>query len=136
MIKKLILLTVSVAAVIILLLNVFHSIGAEKPLYTNITLSEYQKKISDLENFSIYIYATSCRACQTFKPIVNEVLKNKPNVVYALNLDKNQNRDLSFLKEQNISLTPTMVNYEKGKEIAKKEGVLSETELKNFLNLN
>ncbi|MEK3877481.1 thioredoxin family protein [Paenibacillus sp. FSL M7-0420] len=136
MIKKFILLTVSVAAIFFLLLNIFHSIGADKPLYTNITLSEYQKKISENENFSIYIYATSCRACQTFKPIVNKVLKNNLNVIYALNLDINQNRDLSFLKEQNISLTPTIVIYENGEEIAKKEGVQSETELRNLLNLN
>ncbi|MNO28305.1 thioredoxin 2 [compost metagenome] len=134
MTKKIIILAISIFSITLLLINIFHSVNSDEPIYRNISLAEYQRKIKDHEDFSMYIYATSCRACQAFKPIINKVLKNTDKIVFALNIDEDQNRDISFLKEQSISLTPTTINYKNGKMIKKEEGVQTEKEFENFLN--
>ncbi|MGR5969477.1 thioredoxin family protein [Bacillus paranthracis] len=108
----------------------------KKPLYTKISLQQYKDEIKSKDEFVIYIYKTSCPGCEQMKPIVNKIIKEENINLIAMNVEEDKNLDVSFLKEQKITKTPTWLHYKNGKEIARLEEVQSETILKNFLKYN
>lgn len=102
--------------------------------YTSLTMKEFQKKINSKEDFKIYLYKTSCPACQSFKPILDETLKEEKTQVFAINMEIKENMDTSFLKNQNIKQIPILIEYKNGKEIERLEGIQSKKYLKDFIN--
>ncbi|TKH96152.1 thioredoxin family protein [Bacillus cereus] len=112
---------------------IFTSKDLEKPSYKNIDIKEYKDKIHSKDNFYIYVYKTSCTACQTTKPFLNEVIKEDKKKIFAINMESEENMDIEFLKKNNIQKTPTLLNYKNGEEINRIEGVQSKAELKSFL---
>ncbi|WP_339266094.1 thioredoxin family protein [Paenibacillus sp. FSL K6-1330] len=134
MTKKVLFLITSVAIVLLISSYILKTIKGDEPLYNNIDLSELQQKIENNEDFIIYIYGNSCRACQNFKPIINRVITTQKINLLALNVDEEKNRNINFLKENSISKTPTLLNYKKGGIHKKMEGIISEKEFEDFLN--
>ncbi|HDR8053353.1 TPA: thioredoxin, partial [Bacillus cereus] len=66
---------------------IFTSKDLEKPSYKNIDIKEYKDKIHSKDNFYIYVYKTSCTACQTTKPFLNEVIKEDKKKIFAINME-------------------------------------------------
>jgi len=112
---------------------IFTSKDLDKPDYTNINMKEYKNKLNAKDNFYIYVYKTSCTACQTTKPFLNEVIKEEEIKVFAINMESDENMDIDFLKNENIQKTPTLLHYKKGEEINRVEGLQSKAGLKKFL---
>lgn len=112
---------------------IFTSKDLDKPNYTNIDMKEYKGKINSKDNFYIYVYKTSCTACQTTKPSLNEVIKEDKKKVFAINMESEENMDIEFLKKNNIQKTPTLLKYKNGEEMNRVEGIQSKSELKSFL---
>ncbi|WP_088013373.1 thioredoxin family protein [Gottfriedia acidiceleris] len=109
------------------------SSSLDKPLYKNISLKQYEDKIKSNSEFVIYIHKTSCPGCAQMKPIVNKIIKEDHIKLIAMNVEEDKNFDISFLKDQNLTKTPTFLHYKNGKELARLEGVQSEKVLKKFL---
>lgn len=133
--KKWFVFSIALTFSIISVFIVFQTTRADKPLYTDVSISEYNTKIEEKESFIMYVYSTSCTACQTFKPVLNNVIDNQEVEVLGFDVNNSQNRNIPFLKEKNLKETPTLVIYEKGEEQSRKVGYLSEKELITFLDL-
>lgn|GEM_PF-2353259 len=123
-------LVLSVCLVGFLILN---SNSLEKPLYKQTTLKEFKGNLKSKKTFFIYVHKTSCSACQQMKPTINEVIKEHKVEWRAINVEYKQNFDLSFLKEQKIDKTPTLIFYKDGIEKNRLEGVQSKNEIINLL---
>lgn len=107
---------------------------ADKPLYTSISIEDYKGKLEKKDSFVMYVYSTSCPACQSFKPVLNEVIKEHKSKVLALNTAVKENNDPTFFKENNIQHTPTLIIYKDGVKQDVKVGYQSKKELISFLN--
>lgn len=133
--KKLVI--VIFAIIILSVISFFYIINpksSDNNGYTSLTMKEFQKKINAKEDFKIYLYKTSCPACQNFKPLLDETLKEEKTQVFSINMEIKENMDASFLKNQNIKQIPILINYKNGKEIERLEGIQSKKYLKDFIN--
>lgn len=69
----------------------------------------------------------ACSSCQEYKPIMEEAIEKTKQTVYYMDTDNSKNS--AFLKENNITVTPTILIVENG-EMKRLEGSreLKETE--------
>lgn len=81
--------------------------------YKDITLDEYETKISDKDSFVLFIYSNTCSACKAFKPVLNGVIKERHLIIYGLEYGLITS-DSSISK---IKYTPTIIIYDKGERI-------------------
>ncbi|MDA2479763.1 thioredoxin family protein [Bacillus thuringiensis] len=133
MTKKVFLASLVIILSVCIVFFVSNSKSLDTPDYTNITMKELQKKIDSKDNFKVYVYKTSCSACQTMKPIMNEVIREEKIDILAFNIESESSIDFSFLEGQNIDKTPTLLQYKSGEEVARLEGLQSKQELKKFM---
>lgn len=131
--KKIILISITSILIGIIGIFIFTSNSMQKPLYQQTSLKDYKSKLSAKETFVIYIHKTSCSACQQLKPTINEVIKENDLKWLAINVEDQQNFDLSFLKENDISKTPTLIYYKDGIENQRLEGIQSKEKIINLL---
>ncbi|MCV9899778.1 thioredoxin family protein [Exiguobacterium sp. N5] len=131
--KKWILISVLIISVFVIGFFVINTESMEKPLYEQTTLKDYKTMITAKETFFVYVYKTSCPACQQMKPTINEVIENNKVDWRAVNVEYEQNFDLSFLKEHKIDKTPTIIFYKNGIEQHRLEGLQSKKEIINSL---
>ncbi|MCU5606885.1 thioredoxin family protein [Bacillus thuringiensis] len=115
---------------------IFKSNDSEKPMYTKINIEEYKKHLKNDDEFTIYVFKTSCPGCQQMKPVINKIIKENNIKLLAMNLEEDKNLDVSFLEEQKIPKTPTWVRYKNGKEVERLEGIQPENTLKKFMKNN
>ncbi|MEO2222682.1 thioredoxin family protein [Priestia megaterium] len=115
------------------LVFVFSSTGQDKPLYTNIDLKEYEKNVQSKDKFLVYVYQTSCPACQKTRPVLNKLIEEKNTKVLAINVEDEKNFDTAFLKEYKLNKTPAFVYYEHGEEKERLVGFHSASELEKFI---
>ncbi|MGX1195723.1 thioredoxin family protein [Metabacillus sp. SLBN-84] len=131
--KKIIVVGVSLTLSIFIIALVISNITEDKPLYNNISTNEYEKNLKKKNTFISYIYATSCPACQEFKPVLNNVIQEEDVEIHAVNLDVEDNRDRELYDSKNIMETPTLLCYENGIEKKRNVGYMSEKKLKSFI---
>lgn len=131
--KKWILISVLMISVFIIGFFVLNTESMEKPLYEQTALKDYKTMLISKETFFIYVHKTSCPACQQMKPAINEVIEENRVNWRAINVEYEQNFDLSFLKEQKIDKTPTIIFYKNGIEQHRLEGLQSKKEIINSL---
>ncbi|MGM0890712.1 MAG: thioredoxin family protein [Bacillota bacterium] len=131
--KKKITLIMIVLFLIVTSYVFFQNKAEAKDEYKDINISEFQNKINKQGDFSIYIYSTSCATCKEFKRTLNSVIKEENANVIALDVSNNSNKDMVFLKKQNLVVTPTLVVYKDGAENKRIEGNIPHKELKEFL---
>ncbi|TCW40591.1 putative bacteriocin transport accessory protein [Laceyella sacchari] len=131
--RKYIVLSLLLITSVAIVFMIFNSKNLEKPLYEKVTLATLKKQIKSNDTLTVYIYKTSCPACQQMKPILNKIIKEKNINIKALNTEENGNYDLSYFKDNKISKTPTIIHYKNGKEVSRIEGFHSEKETAEFL---
>lgn len=132
--KKTILISLlTITCLTTVLLLIFY-ISNDKNEYENITISEFEKKVKNTDILKVYVYKTECNACQSFRPIINKVVKDKHVKLYAINIGDKENNSYDFFEKYNIQVTPTMMIYKNGKLIKSHEGVQSEEMLTDFLH--
>lgn len=77
-------------------------------------------------------YADWCGPCQMMKPIIEEFKKAYPDIkVKAINIDEEDDKAEEF----EVSTIPCIVVMKDGKEVARKEGVLSLKKLEKLAGL-
>lgn len=107
--------------------------GSSSNEYKDISLTEYKEKLDKKESFIVYIYSTSCEACERFSPILNEKIKEHRLEVLSLNVLEEKNKDTKFFKKQNLKFTPTIIFYENGVEKDRRIANISKDGLEEFL---
>lgn len=93
---------------------------------------DYQTLINQNTLVLIDFFAEWCGPCLKLMPIIKKVSEIKKNIYFCkINVD-----DYNFLlpKYKVVSL-PTLIFYQNGKEIKRKNGFCYESELLNFLDI-
>lgn len=80
----------------------------------------------------IDFYATWCGPCQMLGPILKEVKDQLGDRVSIIKVDVDKNQELAAM--QQVRSVPTMLLFQKGKQLWRQSGVLSKEEIiKNIL---
>ncbi len=110
---------------------------AEKPLEgsTNepqMTMEQYVAEISADKMVLVDFGATWCPPCVKMAPVIDELQNNKDLKFRLIKIDAGTH--INLMKEMNIEPIPLFIIYKKGKEIWRKEGIVSREEFLAQLN--
>ncbi len=85
--------------------------------------------VKDLpENGLVDFYATWCTPCATMEPILNNLIEDGIEVI-KVNIDEDENLSKYF----QVTLVPTYISIEDGKEKQRLVGAVSEAKLRSIL---
>lgn len=110
---------------------------AEKPLEgsTNepqMTMEQYVAAISADKMVLVDFGAAWCPPCVKMAPVIDELQNNKDLKFRLIKVDAGIHTNL--MKEMNIEPIPLFIIYKKGKEVWRKEGIVSREEFLEQLN--
>lgn len=110
-------------------------IGGGKAFYTNLksklTLADYRKIIAESNTVLVDIGSRFCSACQKVKPVLETLRTQYGSNLKIIEIDLEESPQvIADLKE--IKVFPTLLLYQNGKIILKKEGA---NDLKNNIDL-
>ncbi|MDD3341787.1 MAG: thioredoxin domain-containing protein [Bacilli bacterium] len=92
-------------------------LGCTKTTYKEISMKELNTMIDTKESFALFIGATSCSHCDTYKGTLKKVIKDYDVEVYYIDIDNLSADENSTLKSiASYTGTPTTVFIENGKE--------------------
>ncbi len=121
--KRKVLLLANVILVIISILGIYNvskKIGYEKNYYIQISSNEFKKEIKK-DNLLVYFYKKDCNACSLLKKDLNNIIKKDKLTVYAVDIMKNDNDGILY-NYVDIKYTPTIIRFQKSKEVKRIEG--------------
>jgi len=121
--KRKVLLLANVILVIISILGIYNvskKIGYEKNYYIQISSNELKKEIKK-DNLLVYFYKKDCNACSLLKKDLNNIIKKDKLTVYAVDIMKNDNDEILY-NYVDIKYTPTIIRFQKSKEVKRIEG--------------
>lgn len=100
-------------------------IGGGKPFYVNskskLTLAEYKNVIADNKAVLVDIGSRYCGACKKVKPVLETIRTEHGEKLKIVEIDLEENPQvIADLKE--IHVFPTLILYQNGKVVFKKEG--------------
>lgn len=105
----------------------------EDNLYQNqISVSDLKRTLKNKENVMVYFYQTDCIHCKRVSPVVIPMAKEMGIDLKVLNLQESP----SGWDEFYIQGTPSIVVYDKGKELKRIEGEYSEEQFKEWFREN
>lgn len=113
---------------------IFNFKDSKPQTYKDISLKELQMKLDSEKDIKVYVYKTSCVACQELKPILDQVISKNQLNIFALNMDIEENIDVTFLNKNKIFRTPTLLHFKNGEEVDRLLGVQTKQDLNQFLN--
>lgn len=91
---------------------------------------EFEKLLEDSEITLVDFYAPWCAPCKKMKPILEEVVREMPNIkIQKINVDENK----GLSQDKKVNVLPTLIAYKKGVEFWRHEGVISKEDLKKAL---
>jgi rhodanese-related sulfurtransferase len=91
------------------------------------TIDEYNIGIAGNTTVLVDFGATWCPPCKTMDPIVQNLQKKYVGKFALLKVDGG--KDEALLKKYNVTALPVFIVYKNGKEVWRKDGVVSEKEL-------
>lgn len=101
-------------------------IGGGKPFYSNLksklSLSEYEKIIADNNTVLVDIGSRYCGACKKVKPILETIRAEYGTNLKILEIDFEESPQV-IADLKTIKVFPTLILYQNGKIIFKKEGL-------------
>ncbi len=95
------------------------------------TIDEYNAGIVSNTTVLVDFGATWCPPCKTMDPVVQKLQKRFDGKFALLKVDGGKDEDL--LKKYNVTALPVFIVYKNGKEVWRKDGVVSEAELETVL---
>ncbi|MDQ6470682.1 thioredoxin domain-containing protein [Flavobacterium sp. LHD-80] len=100
-------------------------IGSGKPFFANskskLTLAEYNKIISDNKTVLVDIGSVYCGACKKVKPVLETIKAQYGSNLKIVEIDLEDNTQV-IADLKTIKVFPTLILYQNGKIILKKEG--------------
>ncbi|HEU4789639.1 MAG TPA: thioredoxin domain-containing protein [Flavobacterium sp.] len=101
-------------------------IGGGKPFYFNskskLTLAEYQKVVADNNTVLVDIGSRYCGACKKVKPVLETIRTQYGENVKIVEIDLEDN-PLIIADLKTVKVFPTLILYQKGKIVFKKDGL-------------
>lgn len=95
--------------------------------------SSFDQIINSDKPVLIDFFATWCGPCQMLGPILKEVKDSLGERVSIIKVDVDKNQELATM--QQVRGVPTMILFQKGKQLWRQSGVLSKEEIiKNILD--
>lgn len=102
---------------------------------TQIKAAEVIKLLDKGETLVVYLGASTCSACLSFKPTVKEIIKNYKIKIYYVEINNDVSADLESLIAKYLvkaEWTPTTYIFKEGKLLDSQSGALSYTTLKKW----
>ncbi|GAA4775019.1 MULTISPECIES: thioredoxin [Flavobacterium] len=93
-----------------------------------LTMADYQKLVQTDKKVLIDFNAEWCGPCKKMAPFLAKMKEELKNDVVIIQIDVDKNQELA--QEMKIEGLPTLILYNKGKEVWKNLGYMSETDLK------
>ncbi len=91
---------------------------------------EFQEKILKANMAIVDFNAVWCPPCKILTPIMNEVEKNFPNVIFAgLDVDENQMTAAAY----GVMSIPTVILFKKGVEVDRFVGAMPKAQVLNWV---
>lgn len=120
---------------ILLLLPFLILCGCSKKEYQEITMETLLKKVEQKESFILFIGATSCTHCTSYKSTINEVVKDYDITIYYIDVDTLNSTQNSTLKSLTpYQGTPTTVFIKNGKEESTYQRIIGERDYDYVVN--
>jgi thioredoxin len=104
-----------------------NKIIAGKANEKQMTIDEYNAGIASNTIVLVDFGATWCPPCKTMEPIIKGLQKKYEGKFALLKVDGGKDEDL--LKKYNVTALPVFIVYKNGKEVWRKDGVVSEKDL-------
>ena len=99
------------------------------------TIAEYKKEILDSKvPVIIDFWATWCMPCKMFGPVFEKASAEYKGKVKFIKIDVDEAQDVAM--KFNIMSIPTVVLFNKGKEVQRQSGALNASQLKEFIHSN
>ena len=92
-----------------------------------ISLQEYQNSIPSNKTVLVDISAKWCPPCKKMEPVIDSLEKQKEHNFSVIKIDGGEQNQI--VQSLNITSFPTFIVYKNGKEIWKKQGIVSAAEL-------
>ena len=87
----------------------------------SLTYEEYENKIKNKDSFVLLLWQTGCGHCETFEPILNNVVDYYNIEVYSLNIGTLTDTEYAKLENKTfVTGTPTTVAFKDGITQSKK----------------
>ena len=96
-------------------------------------MSKFNELINSETPVLVDFFATWCGPCQMLMPVLKEVKENLGDRITILKIDVDKNQELA--SQFQVRGVPTMVLFQKGKQIWRQSGVLTKEEIiRNILS--
>ncbi len=82
--------------------------------YVDIDEDGYNAKISNKDDFILFVYSNTCMGCKAFKPKLESVIQEKHLIVYGMEYENISSSSDLYKK---VKYTPTIAIYKEGKSI-------------------
>ncbi len=94
---------------------------------------EYEKLTASADLVLVDFGAEWCPPCKQMEPVLQQLNKEKGNLYTLVRVDGGN--DIEVMKAQNVEALPVFIVYKKGKEIWRKQGVVSLADLQKAMGL-
>lgn len=119
--------------IILLLLSVLSvNVYSQKEMKNKTITISAQSYNEDIASGVVLVdyWAPWCGPCRKLAPVLKEIAEETDVIVGKLNVENYK----SFARKQNVSIIPTMIIYDEGKEVERLQGVYSKEELLEILH--
>ena len=97
-----------------------------------ITAADYAKLSSAAKLVLIDFGATWCPPCKKMEPVINNIRNTMSEKVLVNYVDGGQNTEL--MTNNKVEALPTFIIYKQGKEVWRKQGIVSQDEFNSVIN--
>ena len=94
--------------------------------------SAYQGQIRSTQIVLVDFGAEWCPPCKKMEPVLNQFMKENANKLTLVKMDGGVETEL--MKTLKVDALPTFILYKNGKEIKRKQGIVSKEEFTSWLN--
>lgn len=119
---------------IVLVLVLF---GCADNSFKSTPASQVSEKLLNLESVVVVFGQSTCAACSDYKPVLQEIIKNYPNVpIVYVETDKDNRSDVTSLVERflpDATVTPITYFFVDGELVGFERGAFRYSQLKGFL---
>ena len=96
-------------------------------------MNSFEKHINGPKPVVVDFYAVWCGPCKMMTPVLHEVKERIGEKATILKMDIDKNPD--YVRRYNIQAVPTLIIFQGGKILWRKNGVTSSREILEHLNL-
>lgn len=120
--------------------NLSLSVKMEDTSYEHIkeiNLSSLEQYVLERKNFNLVVFSSTCFACAKYEPVLEQVLENREEVIYRIDVTKLEKEEIVQLRKYYAyETTPTILKINNGQIISELVGRKDEEELTKWLSSN